>query len=554
MDETKTSYEFPGFMYPEYLSEAARKRSTSERPRLEEDLKRARDTGRPAWVAEVPLPITVTEDYGDMRREVDRRFQSNEIREPIRIMYELIDRNLGPSYRFAEWYIKEGLTWAGEIPYSMVELEGEVPDAIATIHLGTRYLQYHQYERALELFRVAIDHRVESDTPDGMVLAFSYWSVGQLYLLLNDYKTAGQAFRLAAEAYSAESKNIEHLDVHSESMAEMVEYCEGMSQIDLAKVPAGVYRSASHGYSSQVEVEIEVRGGKILRVEVTSEAESNPLFAPKTVPQRIVDQQSINVEWEPGVKYTSRAIVGACFKALRAAITGTAPEQIKKSAVVHKVLEIRDLSDSTFVLRFERGELEFRPGHHIDVGVVGDHQRRKYSVYSGPEAPHIEVLIREIKDGRVSPRLRKLKPGDEIEIEGPSGLFRIPKGQVAQRPFLFVATGTGISPFHCFVQAFPDLDYTLIHGVRKHDERYEHDSFEPSRVVSCLSREQGKSGSENGETVIYGSRVTDYLKTQSIDPRSLCYLCGNRDMIVDVSKMLKEAGISAEQIFAEEYF
>jgi ferredoxin/flavodoxin---NADP+ reductase len=75
-------------------------------------------------------------------------------------------------------------------------------------------------------------------------------------------------------------------------------------------------------------------------------------------------------------------------------------------------------------------------------------------------------LVREIEGGKVSGRLKKLKPGTEIEVEGPFGFFKFDPEKFASQKFLFVATGTGISPFHSFVRTFPELDYQLVHGVR----------------------------------------------------------------------------------------
>lgn len=213
-----------------------------------------------------------------------------------------------------------------------------------------------------------------------------------------------------------------------------------------------------------------------------------------------------------------------------------------------RVHTIRDLSDSAYVLRFDRRGMAFEPGQYVSVGPRGDINMREYSIYSPADADYLEILVKEVDAGYVSRRLRSLAPGDEIEVDGPFGFFVIDEAQRQRDEFLFIATGTGISPFHCFATSYPDLRYRLIHGVRTASERYEHASFSASRVTSCLSRDP------IGEKGVVAGRVTDYLRENPVDPGTLCYLCGNCDMIYEAFDILKGHGVPPEQLYAEVYF
>jgi ferredoxin-NADP reductase len=130
-------------------------------------------------------------------------------------------------------------------------------------------------------------------------------------------------------------------------------------------------------------------------------------------------------------------------------------------------------------------------------------------------------------------------------VDGPFGFFKFNPANFASSKFLFIATGTGISPFHSFVKTFPELDYQLIHGVRFKDEAYEHFDFDTKRVALCLSGEEGGD--------FYG-RVTDYLFTQKIDVETNCFLCGNSEMIYEAFDILIGKGIPASYIYSEVYF
>ena len=136
----------------------------------------------------------------------------------------------------------------------------------------------------------------------------------------------------------------------------------------------------------------------------------------------------------------------------------------------HRLLGRRDLSPSAYVLRIERGALRFTPGQYVTVGAAGDVETREYSVYSGVRDPCLEVLIKEVPDGSVSRRLRRLPAGSPLDVEGPFGFFTV-ASEHARGPLLFVASGTGIAPFHAMARSDPALDYLLLHGVRTLDDR-----------------------------------------------------------------------------------
>lgn len=211
----------------------------------------------------------------------------------------------------------------------------------------------------------------------------------------------------------------------------------------------------------------------------------------------------------------------------------------------HKVISARYLTDLTFVLRLERKGLKFQAGQFISLKYNNSVGQREYSVYSGEKDDFLEVLVREVEGGKVSGRLKKLKPGEEIDVEGPFGFFKFNPDMFPSNKFLFIATGTGISPFHCFVRTFPALDYQLIHGVRFAEEAYEHIDFDQDKVTLCTS------GESKGD--FYG-RLTDYLFTFKPETGINCFLCGNSEMIFEVFDILTAKGVPVSNIYSEVYF
>ena len=76
---------------------------------------------------------------------------------------------------------------------------------------------------------------------------------------------------------------------------------------------------------------------------------------------------------------------------------------------LHEILDIRTLTESTFVLRIERKDLEFTAGQHICVGPPNGIHTREYSIYSAEKEDYLEILVKEVENGLVSPSLKKLK-------------------------------------------------------------------------------------------------------------------------------------------------
>jgi len=206
---------------------------------------------------------------------------------------------------------------------------------------------------------------------------------------------------------------------------------------------------------------------------------------------------------------------------------------------------VRILTPSTYVLRFERNGMDFMPGQHLILGLPGADELREYSIYSGIGDPYLEVLVKEVDEGLVSQQLRTLRPGSKVEVKGPYGFFMGNALTSGNRKLLFIASGTGIAPFHSFVCSFPGADYRIIHGIRELDEAYDAMDYDRKKLVLCTSREP------RGD---FEGRLTEYLPGAELDPEWMVYLCGNRHMIYDAMDILLSRGVPQRHIFTEVYF
>lgn len=210
-----------------------------------------------------------------------------------------------------------------------------------------------------------------------------------------------------------------------------------------------------------------------------------------------------------------------------------------------KVIDLRDLTDATYILRFERNGINFSPGQYLVIGLPGDKDAREYSVYSGKEDAYLEILVRRVERGMTSVTLHDLKPGDLMEVKGPYGFFLGNVQPPGSQNLLFIASGTGIAPFHSFVRTFPEAKYRIIHGIRTIEETYGKESYKPGSYISCTSRDI--RGDHPGH-------LTNYLKEFKPAEDTIACLCGNSNMIFEAVAILKEKGLPNTSIFTEIYF
>ncbi|MDA0576471.1 MAG: FAD-binding oxidoreductase [Verrucomicrobia bacterium] len=209
------------------------------------------------------------------------------------------------------------------------------------------------------------------------------------------------------------------------------------------------------------------------------------------------------------------------------------------------VVACESLSATAYVLKLDRQGLVFQPGQCVILGVADGRDQREYSIYSSLASPTLDVLIREVEGGKVSRQLRRCKAGEMVTIEGPVGFFTLDDMAPARDAFLFIATGTGIAPFHSMVASLPGLRYRVLHGVRTADEAFGRKTFDAAQYVLCTSRDAGGD---------FAGRVTDCLQAHPAVPGTQCLLCGNVKMIDEVYDVLARQGVSSDTIRAEVYF
>ena len=226
-----------------------------------------------------------------------------------------------------------------------------------------------------------------------------------------------------------------------------------------------------------------------------------------------------------------------------------------------RILEIKNLEGNVKILKLSVPEdFSFRAGQYVSISVPldGKKLRRPYSIASPPKRDGvIELCIKLIENGPASEYVKTLSEGDEIELFGPAGKFIIFRDSL-QKDIVFVAVGTGITPFASMIPNLLENGFKnkiiLIKGFR-HEEnilydneleilKRKHKNFEFHNILS-----QPKNSKFENK-----GYVQDFLgKYISNISKSDIYICGLSPMINSVKEKAIEMGVPENRIFFEKY-
>jgi CDP-4-dehydro-6-deoxyglucose reductase len=235
--------------------------------------------------------------------------------------------------------------------------------------------------------------------------------------------------------------------------------------------------------------------------------------------------------------------------------------------------------------------LSFAAGQYVSIRFHD--VPRVYSVASSPGSERLELCVRLVPGGRLTPELfQHLEPGDEVPIRGPFGEFALENP--SESDVAFLATGTGVAPLRSMIDYLFEEGLDRIAGERRdvwmflgagweddlaYRERFrsleeEHDNF---HFVPTLSREHYLTDWA-GETAYVQRTFLKYVDDSTVDTADLgdlaeyvgsdpvldvdarvdpenveVYACGVNAMVYDLLDVLEAVGVPDERVDAEGY-
>lgn len=233
------------------------------------------------------------------------------------------------------------------------------------------------------------------------------------------------------------------------------------------------------------------------------------------------------------------------------------------------VADVESLCDDAVAVTFDvpedlREEFDFRPGQSLMLSrtVDGVEHRRSYSICA-PVGARPRVGVREVSDGLFSSWLvHEVKPGDRIDVQGPSGSFHA--DPAAGGRHVLIAAGSGITPMLSIaasVLANPDAEVVLLYGNRRTrsvmfaEEIADLKDQYGSRfdVIHVLSREPREVELFSGR--LDADRLREILDSVVATPEiDHFWLCGPFGMVTDAQQVLGDLGVAKDNVHAELFY
>ena len=206
--------------------------------------------------------------------------------------------------------------------------------------------------------------------------------------------------------------------------------------------------------------------------------------------------------------------------------------------------------------------LQFHPGQFAWITAFNSPFKDAEHPFSFSSAPASDGSVRfTIKElGDFTQRIKELKPGDKVYVDGPYGAFSIDRHPDAKE-FVFIAGGVGITPMvsmlHTLAQRNDQRPLLLIYGGRDLESLTLIEEIEELknrlnlRVVYVL--EKPPAGWE-GETGYITRKVLErWLPPERRKDRTEIFVCGPLPMMNSVEDSLAKMGFFSGDVHSERF-
>lgn len=209
----------------------------------------------------------------------------------------------------------------------------------------------------------------------------------------------------------------------------------------------------------------------------------------------------------------------------------------------------------------------FTQGQYLTLRhtVDGQDLRRSYSICAGVDDGELRVGVRKVKGGVFSNWINsQLKVGDTLQVMAPQGRFFVPIQPGAQRHFVGIAGGSGITPILSIMKTVlarePGSRFTLIYGNRALQSTMFKEEIEDlkNRYMTRLALHHVFSDEQTDAAINHGlmdrSKIGEFLR--SLVPAAEiahAFVCGPFQMNDEAEAALTAAGVPEDRIHIERF-
>ncbi|RKQ88300.1 propane monooxygenase reductase subunit [Solirubrobacter pauli] len=227
---------------------------------------------------------------------------------------------------------------------------------------------------------------------------------------------------------------------------------------------------------------------------------------------------------------------------------GVPPRTISTS-----VEAVSKLTGDIYFLKLKPAEdFEFKAGQYVDIQIPGTELHRSFSMANtGSDA--LEFMIKHYEGGKFSGLLSSgaIKPGDELSVTGPYGVFTLRPS--SPRRLLFIGGGAGMAPILSLLRALK-ADASQRERAYYYGARTEADLFHLEELaaldcgfVPALSEDSNGWKGESG-------LITDVVSRLEGDITEVdAYVCGPPPMVEAAIALLEAKGVPEAHIYYDKF-
>lgn len=227
---------------------------------------------------------------------------------------------------------------------------------------------------------------------------------------------------------------------------------------------------------------------------------------------------------------------------------GVPPRTISTS-----VESVEALTSDIYSLKLKPSEaFEFKAGQYVDIQIPGTELHRSFSM-ANTDSDSLEFMIKHYEGGKFSGLLSDgaIKPGDELNVTGPYGVFTLRPS--SPRRLLFIGGGAGMAPILSLLRSLQESsserDRSYYYGART-----EADLFQLAELgelqcgfVPALSEDSNGWKGESG-------LITDVVNRLEGDIAEVdAYVCGPPPMVEATIALLEAKGVPEAHIYYDKF-
>ncbi len=280
----------------------------------------------PAWLDDVQPKWKTSKPWKEARQEIRNllgKGDDTSRREGIKLTWDYLQKNdIGDGHEYGMYmFLGNEPLWAIHVYREWLAKDDHSdPPYFGVKALAALYTKYGVFEEAEKVLTGSMAFKSPDPKWNEVRAAELNDAFGDLYTSWGKIDQAKASYRAAARLFPLGKPPYgKHLLPRKAKKVQAKLDLLSMASLDAASLSDGQYKEIALGYSGDVQLVVQVKGGRMVNVRVTKHEEKIDQNACILIPQRMSDAQSLQVDGVSGATVTRDAIVSGTLNALKKA-------------------------------------------------------------------------------------------------------------------------------------------------------------------------------------------------------------------------------------------